>query len=591
MPFPTAARSFFFTLVVPAHLLVVGFHPEKQRQGGSEGNHSLLLFKFYKRNMTNSSCDSSLERRLPSSSSGSARMTSTRAVPHRHRRPTVARTKRTAVFAVLSVGVLLLSFTDALVEASKVSAGRDASVNILSSAGNNYQHQKRHLRAASHTNKKAGGRTLDDATIALEAAEQAEEEEEAEEEPTVLQDEEDEEQHDEDDRDFIPEVEDQDEDEDLTPEEEAAAEELTGEDKNDAVEIVEDEAGDDEASPADGGDEVVDGSTPADDEDESEVPEDTAGSEEPEAAQTEEEESPAMGTTEEGTTGDDMGEDEGEDAPADEQDEEEALDQEILDELANEEGNLPEDVVEEINDEIEGILDAVAGAASGEPTMAETIMDSIEDSEGDETFDEGTEQWTPVGAPTVDQEQVQAPTVDYGNDMEGPAPTADYFEFKMTPEPTKPYTPPDEDYDPLDGIDAEEEEGSLYGSTGGGSGKEPVESPFEDGSWQDEAYKTAYDWLNGGEGEEDMAAVARDQRVKVAVGVLLGLGVTLALITASCALNKPDGLCAGCCRLILKLISCICHILCLPCRVCCGGKRQEERQGATLVGRSDLEFS
>ena len=529
--------------------------------------------------MDYSSSDSFQERWSPSSSSETARMTSSdRAVPHRHRRTVVATNKRTAVFAVLSVAALLLSSTNAFVEASKASSGRDASVNLLSSAGGNKYHQKRHLRAA----KKAGGRTLDDATIALEAAEQAEE---AEEEPMVIQDEAGEEQHDEDDRDFIPEAEDQDVDEDLTPEEEAAAEELTGEDKNDAVEIVEEEPGEDEASPAD--DEELDASTPADDEDEpSEVPEDTAES--PEIA--EEEESPAKGTTED-TTGDDAGDDEDE-APTDDlKDEEEALDQEILDELADEEGNLPEDVVEEINDEIEGILDAVAEATSGEPTMAETVMDSIEDSEGDETFDEDTEQWTPVGAPTVDQEPVQAPTVDYGNDMAGPAPTADYFEFKMTPEPTKPYAPPDEDYDPLDGIDAEEEESSLYGSTGSGSGKEPVESPFEDGSWQDEAYKTSYDWLNGGDGEEDMAAVVRDQRVKVAVGVLLGLGVTLALITASCALNNPDGLCAGCCRLMLKLISCICHILCLPCRICCGGKRQEERQGATLVGRSDLEFS
>lgn len=133
------------------------------------------------------------------------------------------------------------------------------------------------------------------------------------------------------------------------------------------------------------------------------------------------------------------------------------------------------------------------------------------------------------------------------------------------------------------------EESGSYGSTN----KEPVESPFEDGSWQDEAYKTAYDWLNGTDGEEDMAEVARDQRVKVAVGVLLGLSITLALITASCALNNPDGLCAGCCRLILTLFHCIGHVLCLPCRVCCGcgSKREDARQGATLVGRSDLEFS
>ena len=171
----------------------------------------------------------------------------------------------------------------------------------------------------------------------------------------------------------------------------------------------------------------------------------------------------------------------------------------------------------------------------------------------------------------------------------GTGPDGRLLRLPVSPEPTKPYNPPDEEYDPLDGIDAEVEESGSYGSTG----NEPVESPFEDGSWQDEAYKKAYDWLNGTDGEENMAEVARDQRVKVAVGVLLGLGITLALITASCALNNPDGLCAGCCRLILTLFHCICHVLCLPCRVCCGcgSKREDARQGATLVGRSDLEFS
>lgn len=466
----------------------------------------------------------------------------------------------------------MLGSANVFVEASSVPAagGRHPSNAILASGNNN---KKRHLRAA------AAARSMDEALMALEAteAEEAEEEEEEEEEPLV-------EERDQDDRDPIP------EDEDLTPEEAAAAEELTaGADKADAPEIAEEDEGNEGAGEQDpAGDDGKDGS---------DVPEIAT-----------EEESPAIGATE-GTGGDDEGQDEAtptedeiateEESPATgategtpTEDEEMAFDEEILDELANEEGELPEDVVEQINDEIEDILDAVAEATSGEPTMMGTAINSVEDGFGDkEPFDEDTEQaWAPVGAPTV-----QAPTVDYGNDEAGSAPTGDYFEYQMTPEPTKPYTPPDEDYDPLDGIDAEEtlgyEEESSYGSTSGGSSKEPVESPFEDGSWQDNAYKQAYDWLNGVDGEEDMAAVARDQRVKVAVGVLLGLGVALALVTASCALNNPDGLCAGCCRLVLKLLSCICHVLCLPCRMCCGGKRQEDRHGATLVGRSDLEFS
>ena len=475
------------------------------------------------------------------------------------------------MFAVLSSLVLLLSSTNVLrlVDASSVSAAADvsgAAAGVLTSS----HRQRRHLRAAAAANHKRAGRGLDDATEALEAAEEAEEEEAAPvDEATEMGwtdleltqlNEEDEEGRDtipeapvEEERDTIPEVP---ADEDLTPEEEAAAAELTGEGKSTGDDIAEVVAEEEAA--------------PAEDETEDEAPADT----------TEEEESPAMGSTEETS---EEPTDEDEDTAAATTEEEAPMDEEILDELVNEEDELPEDVVQELNGEIEDMLDAVAAVTSGEPTGMGDDLDAL---------DEDTEQqWAPVGAPTVeDPEPVPAPTVDYGNDAEeGPAPTVDYFDFKYTPEPTRPYSPPDEEYDPLDGIDAEVEESGSYGSTN----KEPVESPFEDGSWQDEAYKKGYDWLNGADGEEDMAEVARDQRVKVAVGVLLGLGITLALITASCALNNPDGLCAGCCRLILTLFHCIGHVLCLPCRVCCGcgSKREDARQGATLVGRSDLEFS
>ena len=459
-------------------------------------------------------------------------------------------------------------------DASSVSAAADVS-GAAAGVHTSSHRQRRHLRAAAAAaNHKRAGRGLEDATEALEAAEEAEEEETPEpvDETTEMGwtdleltqlNEEDEEGRDtipevpaEEERDTIPEVP---AEEDLTPEEEAAAAELTGEGKStgdDIAEVVAEEE-----------------TTPAEDETEDEAPADT----------TEEEESPAMGSTEETSESEEPTDEDEDTAAATTTEEDAPMDEGILDELVNEEDELPEDVVQELNGEIEDMLDAVAAVTSGEPTGM---------GDGVDVLDEDTEQqWAPVGAPTVDDpEPVPAPTVDYGNDAEeGPTPTVDYFDFNYTPEPTKPYSPPDEEYDPLDGIDTEVEESGNYGSTN----KEPVESPFEDGSWQDEAYKKANDWLNGADGEEDMAEVARDQRVKVAVGVLLGLGITLALVTASCALNNPDGLCAGCCRLILTLFHCIGHVLCLPCRVCCGcgSKREDARQGATLVGRSDLEFS
>lgn len=112
-----------------------------------------------------------------------------------------------------------------------------------------------------------------------------------------------------------------------------------------------------------------------------------------------------------------------------------------------------------------------------------------------------------------------------------------------TGRPTDAYVPPPSDEDPL--IEEEIEDHVLYHGLGGTAGKylDSVESPQE---------------------------MEKDKNVQVIVGILVPVFILLLLLTASLVMNHPDGLCAGCCRLTLKVISCFCRTLCLPCRAICG---------------------
>jgi hypothetical protein len=88
----------------------------------------------------------------------------------------------------------------------------------------------------------------------------------------------------------------------------------------------------------------------------------------------------------------------------------------------------------------------------------------------------------------------------------------------------------------------------------------------------------------------------KDKNVQVTVGILMSLFVILLLVTASLVMNYPDGLCAGCCRLTLKVLSCCFRTLCLPCRaICCGGSEQLQGRRTHAPMRSpfpsDLELT
>jgi len=148
----------------------------------------------------------------------------------------------------------------------------------------------------------------------------------------------------------------------------------------------------------------------------------------------------------------------------------------------------------------------------------------------------------------------------------------DEFE-SMTTRPTAAYIPPPNDEDPLAEEEEmeEEEDHVLYHGLGGTAGAylDGVESPLE---------------------------MEKDKNVQVTVGILMSLFVIILLVTASLVMNYPDGLCAGCCRLTLKVLSCCFRTLCLPCRaICCGGSEQSHGRRTHAPMRSpfpsDLELT
>jgi len=105
-----------------------------------------------------------------------------------------------------------------------------------------------------------------------------------------------------------------------------------------------------------------------------------------------------------------------------------------------------------------------------------------------------------------------------------------------------PYVPPPEDEDPLNGADDDEK--------------------VED-NWQKKGEKAI---------EDELEAYEKDKRVRVVAIVMSSILVFALLLTAQQALNNPDGLCASICRLLIKLLGCICRLVCLPCTLCCGSR-------------------
>lgn len=158
-----------------------------------------------------------------------------------------------------------------------------------------------------------------------------------------------------------------------------------------------------------------------------------------------------------------------------------------------------------------------------------------------------------------------------GDDKNGDG-IPDEFE-SLTSRPTAAYVPPPNDEDPLAEEEEmeEEEDHVLYHGLGG----------------------TAGAYLNGVESPSEME---KDKNVQVTVGILMSLFVIILLVTASLVMNYPDGLCAGCCRLTLKVLSCCFRTLCLPCRaICCGGSEQSQGRRTHAPMRSpfpsDLELT
>lgn len=100
-------------------------------------------------------------------------------------------------------------------------------------------------------------------------------------------------------------------------------------------------------------------------------------------------------------------------------------------------------------------------------------------------------------------------------------------------------------------------------------------------------------YLDGVESPQDME---KDKNVQIVTGTLVASFMVAMLIAAHLVMQYPDGLCAGCCRLTLKVICCFTRTLCLPCRaICCKGSDQSQSRRTHAPMRTpfptDLELA
>lgn len=198
----------------------------------------------------------------------------------------------------------------------------------------------------------------------------------------------------------------------------------------------------------------------------------------------------------------------------------------------------------------------------GEETLL-TLAPSAADGEGDykspaptpyPTFDQGELE---TGYPTTEEEKEEAGEDWWEGQEEGsPWDQEVYPTDKPTPRPTSLYVPKDSG-DPL-----------L-------NEKEPNEKDFND-----DTDNIFYHGLGGKvgsylDGVESPQSMETDKNVQIVVGTLLASFIVALLISSHLVMQYPDGLCAGFCRLTLKVICCFTRTLCLPCRaICCKGSDQ-----------------
>ncbi len=73
-------------------------------------------------------------------------------------------------------------------------------------------------------------------------------------------------------------------------------------------------------------------------------------------------------------------------------------------------------------------------------------------------------------------------------------------------------------------------------------------------------------------GEEDFIEIVHDPVARSMAAIFAFLSIFGMLFTAQQLLERPDGLCANCCRLSLKLATIFMKLCCMPCSLICGYK-------------------
>merc|ERR1712008_143685 len=198
-----------------------------------------------------------------------------------------------------------------------------------------------------------------------------------------------------------------------------------------------------------------------------------------------------------------------------------------------------------------------------------------------------------------------SPTLGFTTTTEPPAFSPQGFPT-MFPQPTrKPvvYTPP---------IDENLEQGQNDKNTEGKEDMQGTEENFEQGQTdQDIGGKEgmqgepSVDGTNGigdflyFDHAESIDDMEHDSNVVVALGILGGIGLCLAIITAQQMLENPNGCLASICRIMVATTCGVTRFICCPCRMICGCTRKQDRYSNELISGggyneeyiSDLELT
>mmetsp|Transcript_8620 Transcript_8620/g.23274 ORF Transcript_8620/g.23274 Transcript_8620/m.23274 type:complete len:312 (-) Transcript_8620:749-1684(-) len=220
--------------------------------------------------------------------------------------------------------------------------------------------------------------------------------------------------------------------------------------------------------------------------------------------------------------------------------------------------------VEDVGDDTTSEPTAEVDGTGESPTPSPSVIsiESIEPTESKQAAtNPASDTESPTAAPSLQPTRKKTPPTQSPT----PRPTHKMKTHRPTTSPTRDiYIPPD--VDPI---------------------KDEDEDSDSADNWNDDKTANNSDY-------ETLAEMEKDRNVLIALAIVFGVGIILALATAHQMLENPDGCCASICRIFVACFCAILRCVCFPCRTICGCTGSSNRQTHELVDNTftnDLELT